>query len=34
MFADLYGAKAESNLTETQNSWINNEKTHLQQLQI
>ena len=29
MFEDLYGAKAESDLTKTQNSWVNNEQTNL-----
>ena len=29
MFEDLYGAKGESDLTKTQNSWVNNEQTNL-----
>ena len=29
VFEDLYEAKAESNLTKTQNSWVNNGQTKL-----
>ena len=32
VFEDLYGAKAESDLTKTQTSWVNNKQTNLQQL--
>ena len=31
---DLYGVKAESDLTKTQNSWVNDEQKNLQQLHI
>ena len=29
VFEDLYGAKAESDLTKTQTSWVNNKQTNL-----
>ena len=29
VFEDLYGPKAESDLTKTQNSWVNNKQTNL-----
>ena len=29
VFEDLYGAKAESDLTKTQTSWVNNKQTSL-----
>ena len=31
---DLYGEMAESELTKTQNSWVNDEQKNLQQLHI
>ena len=34
VFESLYGAKAESDLTKTQNYWVNNGQTSLQQLLI
>ena len=29
MYENLYGAKAESDLIKTQNSWVNNKQTNL-----
>ena len=34
MIEDLYEAMTESDLTKTQNSWVNNEQTNFQQLHI
>ena len=34
MFEDLYRPKAKSDLTKTENSWINNGETNLQQLHV
>ena len=34
LFGELYGTIAESDLAKTQNSWVNNGQTNLQQLYI